>query len=37
VRGVAEVQEDNKGRSQIIITEIPYALTKRPLIPETTR
>ncbi|HUD81458.1 MAG TPA: DNA gyrase subunit A [Patescibacteria group bacterium] len=32
VRGVAEVTEDNKGRSQIIITEIPYAVNKATLI-----
>jgi len=32
VRGVAEVEENTKGRSQIIITEIPYALNKESLI-----
>jgi len=32
VRGVAEVEETAKGRSQIIITEIPYALNKESLI-----
>jgi DNA gyrase subunit A len=32
VRGVAEVVENKKGRSQIIITEIPYALNKESLI-----
>jgi DNA gyrase subunit A len=32
VRGVAEVVEGNKGRHQIIITEIPYALNKESLI-----
>jgi len=32
VRGVAEVEENAKGRSQIIITEIPYALNKESLI-----
>lgn len=32
VRGVAEVAENNKGRSQIIISEIPYALNKASLI-----
>jgi DNA gyrase subunit A len=32
VRGIAEVTEDNKGRSQIIITEIPYAVNKATLI-----
>ena len=32
VRGVAEISETNKGRHQIIITEIPYALNKASLI-----
>jgi len=32
VRGVAEVAETNKGRHQIIITEIPYALNKESLV-----
>ena len=32
VRGVAEIAENNKGRNQIIITEIPYALNKESLI-----
>jgi DNA gyrase subunit A len=32
VRGVAEVTEDKRGRSQIIITEIPYAVNKATLI-----
>jgi DNA gyrase subunit A len=32
VRGVAEVAENNKGRHQIIITEIPYGLNKASLI-----
>jgi DNA gyrase subunit A len=32
VRGVAEVAENKKGRNQIIITEIPYALNKVSLI-----
>jgi DNA gyrase subunit A len=32
VRGVAEVVENNKGRHQIIITEIPYGLNKASLI-----
>jgi DNA gyrase subunit A len=32
VRGVAEVEENTKGRSQIVITEIPYALNKESLI-----
>jgi DNA gyrase subunit A len=32
VRGVAEVVEGNKGRSQIIVTEIPYAVNKESLI-----
>ncbi len=32
VRGVAEVVEGNKGRHQIVITEIPYALNKENLI-----
>ncbi len=31
-RGVAEVVEGNKGKSQIIITEIPYALNKETLV-----
>ena len=32
VRGVAEIKETNKGRHQIIITEIPYGLNKASLI-----
>ncbi len=32
VRGVAEITENNKGRHQIIITEIPYALNKETLV-----
>lgn len=32
VRGIAEVIEGNKGRHQIIITEIPYGLNKAGLI-----
>ncbi len=32
VRGVAEVVENDRGRNQIIITEIPYALNKESLI-----
>lgn len=32
VRGVADIQETNKGGHQIIITEIPYALNKASLI-----
>ena len=32
VRGVAEVVENAKGKHQIIITEIPYALNKESLI-----
>lgn len=31
-RGIAEVVEGNKGRHQIIITEIPYALNKESLV-----
>ena len=31
-RGIAEVVEGNKGRHQIIITEIPYALNKETLV-----
>lgn len=31
-RGVAEVVEGNKGRSQIVITEIPYAVNKESLV-----
>jgi DNA gyrase subunit A len=32
VRGVAEIAENKKGRHQIIITEIPYALNKESLV-----
>lgn len=32
VRGVAEIVEGKKGRHQIVITEIPYALNKESLI-----
>jgi len=32
VRGVAEIVEGKKGRQQIIITEIPYALNKESLV-----
>jgi len=32
VRGVAEVSETKKGRHQIVISEIPYALNKESLI-----
>lgn len=32
VRGVADIQEGKKGRHQIVITEIPYALNKESLI-----
>jgi DNA gyrase subunit A len=32
VRGVADIQETNKGRHQIIISEIPYALNKESLL-----
>jgi DNA gyrase subunit A len=32
VRGVAEIAEGAKGRHQIIITEIPYALNKESLV-----
>ncbi len=32
VRGVAEIAETNKGRHQIVITEIPYALNKESLV-----
>jgi DNA gyrase subunit A len=31
-RGVAEIVETNKGRHQIVITEIPYALNKETLV-----
>jgi DNA gyrase subunit A len=31
-RGVAEIVEGNKGRHQIVITEIPYALNKESLV-----
>ncbi len=31
-RGVAEIVEGKKGRSQIVITEIPYALNKETLV-----
>ncbi len=32
VRGVASVEEDSKGKNQIIITEIPYAVNKESLL-----
>ncbi|MFA6270510.1 MAG: DNA gyrase subunit A [Candidatus Paceibacterota bacterium] len=32
VRGVANIEETKKGKTQIIITEIPYALNKESLI-----
>lgn len=32
VRGVADIEENSKGKQQIIITEIPYALNKETLI-----
>lgn len=32
VRGVAEIVEGNKGKHQIIISEIPYALNKESLV-----
>jgi DNA gyrase subunit A len=32
VRGIAEVVEGNKGKHQIVITEIPYALNKETLV-----
>lgn len=32
VRGIAEVVEGKKGRHQIVVTEIPYALNKESLI-----
>ena len=32
VRGIAEVVETTKGRSQIVISEIPYALNKESLV-----
>jgi DNA gyrase subunit A len=32
VRGVAQIEEDDKGKKQIIITEIPYAVNKATLI-----
>jgi DNA gyrase subunit A len=32
VRGIAELVEGNKGRHQIVITEIPYALNKESLV-----
>lgn len=31
-RGVAEITENSKGRTQIVITEIPYALNKESLV-----
>ena len=31
-RGIAEIVESNKGRNQIVITEIPYALNKESLV-----
>ena len=32
VRGVAEIVENSKGRNQIVISEIPYALNKESLV-----
>ncbi|MEM9015864.1 MAG: DNA gyrase subunit A [Verrucomicrobiota bacterium] len=32
VRGRASIEEDNKGREQIIITEIPYAVNRAKLV-----
>ncbi len=32
VRGVADIVENNKGRNQIVISEIPYAVNKATLI-----
>jgi DNA gyrase subunit A len=32
VRAVAEIQEDKKGNSSIVVTEIPYALNKSVLV-----
>ena len=32
VRGVAQVEEGNKGRHRIVITEIPYAVNKESLL-----
>lgn len=32
VRGIAEIVEGKKGRQQIVITEIPYALNKESLV-----
>jgi DNA gyrase subunit A len=32
VRGVAEISENNKGRHQIVVTEIPYGLNKASLL-----
>jgi DNA gyrase subunit A len=32
VRAVADIQETNKGRHQIVITEVPYAVNKATLI-----
>lgn len=32
VRGVAEIIENNKGRTQIVISEIPYSLNKESLV-----
>jgi DNA gyrase subunit A len=32
VRGIAEIAEGKKGRQQIVITEIPYALNKENLV-----
>lgn len=32
MRGVAEIVENNKGRHQIVISEIPYALNKESLV-----
>jgi DNA gyrase subunit A len=32
VRGIAEIEEDKKGRSRIIITELPYQVNKAKLV-----
>jgi DNA gyrase subunit A len=32
VRGIAEIKEGNKGRQQIVITEIPYQVNKAELV-----
>ncbi len=37
VRGRAEIEEDDKGKSRILVTEIPYAVNKASLIETVAR